>query len=275
MENRYSVHPEQAKRFTTAELREHFLIESLFAENQLKMVYSHEDRVVIGGAVPVNESIQLDAGDFLKTDYFLERREIGIVNVGMPGAVKIGGEEHVMGHKDFLYIGLGNQDVSFSSLDEGTAKFYFVSATAHKNYPVQKASLAELPYDHLGEEASSNVRNLYKVIHADGIQSCQLMMGITFLEPHNTWNTMPAHVHDRRMEVYLYLDLDESEKVFHFMGEPTETRHLVVGNEQAVISPAWSVHSGSGTSNYCFIWAMAGENYTFKDMDAVPMNVIR
>lgn len=275
MENRYSVHPEQAKRFTTAELREHFLIESLFVENQVNMFYSHEDRVVIGGAVPVKEPLKLDAGDFLKTDYFLERREIGIVNVGQAGAVKVNGEKHVLGHKDFLYIGLGNKDVYFSSLNEGAAKFYFVSATAHQHYPVQKAALSELPYDHLGDEASSNVRNLYKVIHADGIKSRQLMMGITFLEQNNTWNTMPAHVHDRRMEVYLYLDLDEDERVFHFMGEPTETRHLVVGNEQAVISPAWSIHSGSGTSNYCFIWAMAGENYTFKDMDAVPMNVIR
>lgn len=214
-----------------------FLIESLFVENKLNMVYSHEDRVVIGGAVPVKESIALDAGDFLKTDYFLERREIGIVNVGKPGAVKVGDEEYVLEHKDFLYIGLGNKDVSFSSLNEGGAKFYFISATAHQKYPVQKASLSELPYDHLGEEASSNVRNLYKVIHADGIQSCQLMMGITFLEPNNTWNTMPAHVHDRRMEAYLYLDLAEDAKVFHFMGEPTETRHLVVGNEQAVIHP--------------------------------------
>ncbi|TWN06245.1 5-dehydro-4-deoxy-D-glucuronate isomerase [Bacillus licheniformis] len=275
MENRYSVHPEQAKRFTTAELREHFLIDSLFVENQLNMFYSHEDRVVIGGAVPVKEPIKLDAGDFLKTDYFLERREVGIVNVGQAGTVKVDGEEHVLGHKDFLYIGLGSKDVYFSSLNDGAAKFYFISATAHKHYPVQKAALSELPYDHLGDEASSNVRNLYKVIHEDGIKSCQLMMGITFLESNNTWNTMPAHVHDRRMEVYLYLDLHEEEKVFHFMGEPTETRHLVVGNEQAVISPAWSIHSGSGTSNYCFIWAMAGENYTFKDMDAVPMNVIR
>ena len=179
---------------------------------------------MVGGAVPVKESIALDAGDFLKTDYFLERREIGIVNVGKPGAVKVGDEEYVLEHKDFLYIGLGNKDVFFSSLNEGGAKFYFISATAHQKYPVQKASLSALPYDHLGEEASSNVRNLYKVIHADGIQSCQLMMGITFLEPNNTWNTMPAHVHDRRMEVYLYLDLAEDAD-----GDPASCRRERTG----------------------------------------------
>ncbi|MGE6630275.1 5-dehydro-4-deoxy-D-glucuronate isomerase [Bacillus sp. NPDC077027] len=275
MENRYSVHPEQVKRFTTEELRNHFHISSLFVKGELKLFYSHEDRVVIGGATPSAGKIKLDAGDFLKTDYFLERREIGIVNVGESGAVTVDGEEYVLEHKDFLYIGLGHKDVQFTSIEGKQAKFYLVSATAHKQYPTQKAAIADLTPNHLGEAAASNVRNLYQVIHADGIQSCQLMMGITQLETNNTWNTMPAHIHDRRMEVYLYLDVADEAKVFHFMGEPSETRHLVVGNEEAVISPAWSIHSGSGTANYSFIWAMAGENYTFKDMDFVPMDELR
>ncbi|MDQ0928143.1 4-deoxy-L-threo-5-hexosulose-uronate ketol-isomerase [Bacillus atrophaeus] len=275
MENRYSVHPEQVKRFTTEELRSHFLMESLFTENELTMFYSHEDRVVIGGAAPVKANIKLDAGDFLKTEFFLERREIGIINVGKPGVVKVGDEEYVLQTKDFLYIGMGHRDVSFSNLNGETAKFYFVSAGAHQQYPTQKAAISELTPAHLGGETASNVRDLYKVIHNDGIKSCQLMMGITVLEKNNNWNTMPAHVHDRRMEAYLYLDLNEDAKVFHFMGEPDETRHLVVGNEQAVLSPAWSIHSGAGTSNYSFVWAMAGENYTFTDMDLVPMNGLK
>ncbi|MDI0274006.1 MULTISPECIES: 5-dehydro-4-deoxy-D-glucuronate isomerase [Bacillus] len=275
MENRYAVHPEQVKRFTTEELRRHFHIPTLFVSGELKLYYSHEDRVVIGGAMPSAEPITLDAGDFLRTEYFLERREIGIVNVGGQGTVTVDGEAFVLEHKDFLYIGLGHEDVQFASSSGEQAKFYLVSATAHRAYPTQKAAIAELTPNHLGEAAASNVRNLYQVIHADGIQSCQLMMGITQLETNNTWNTMPAHIHDRRMEVYLYLDIEENARVFHFMGEPSETRHLVVANEEAVISPAWSIHSGSGTANYSFIWAMAGENYTFKDMDFVPMDQLR
>ena len=275
MENRYSVHPEHVKRFTTEELRSHFLMDPLFTENKLTMYYSHEDRVVIGGAAPRQSELKLDAGDFLKTDFFLERREIGIINVGQPGAVRVGDDEYVLQTKDFLYIGMGNQDVAFSSLNEEKAKFYFVSSCAHKSYPTQKAALSELTPDRLGDDAASNVRSLYKVIHQDGIKSCQLMMGITMLDQNNNWNTMPAHVHDRRMEAYLYLDLEKDSKVFHFMGQPDETRHLVVGNEQAVLSPAWSIHSGAGTSNYSFVWAMAGENYTFTDMDLIPMDGLK
>ncbi|WP_024573409.1 5-dehydro-4-deoxy-D-glucuronate isomerase, partial [Bacillus subtilis] len=226
-------------------------------------------------AAPGQSELKLDAGDFLKTDFFLERREIGIINVGQPGAVRVGDDEYVLQTKDFLYIGMGNQDVSFSSLNGEKAKFYFVSACAHKSYPTQKAALPELTPDRLGDDAASNVRSLYKVIHQDGIKSCQLMMGITMLDQNNNWNTMPAHVHDRRMEAYLYLDLEKDSKVFHFMGQPDETRHLVVGNEHAVLSPAWSIHSGAGTSNYSFVWAMAGENYTFTDMDLVPMDGLK
>ncbi|MGG0023771.1 5-dehydro-4-deoxy-D-glucuronate isomerase [Bacillus inaquosorum] len=275
MENRYSIHPEQVKRFTTEELRSHFLMDTLFTENKLTMYYSHEDRVVIGGAAPGQSELKLDAGDFLKTDFFLERREIGIINVGQPGAVRVGDDEYVLQTKDFLYIGMGNQDVAFTSLNGEKAKFYFISACAHQSYPTQKAALSELTPDRLGDDAASNVRSLYKVIHQDGIKSCQLMMGITMLDQNNNWNTMPAHVHDRRMEAYLYLDLEKDSKVFHFMGQPDETRHLVVGNEQAVLSPAWSIHSGAGTSNYSFVWAMAGENYTFTDMDVVPMDGLK
>lgn len=189
--------------------------------------------------------------------------------------MKVGDDEYVLQTKDFLYIGMGNRDVAFKSLNGETAKFYFVSSGAHQSYPTQKAALSELTPDRLGDAAASNVRSLYKVIHQDGIQSCQLMMGITMLDENNNWNTMPAHVHDRRMEAYLYLDLEKDSKVFHFMGQPDETRHLVVGNDQAVLSPAWSIHSGAGTSNYSFVWAMAGENYTFTDMDLVPMDGLK
>ncbi|MDQ0255942.1 4-deoxy-L-threo-5-hexosulose-uronate ketol-isomerase [Evansella vedderi] len=276
MENRYAVGPEQTKQFTTEQLRNEFLMESLFVSGEINMVYSHYDRVVVGGAIPTGSTLKLDAGDFLRTDYFLERREIGIVNIGPKGTVNVDGEVYELNKRDCLYIGLGKKEVTFESEDTSNpARFYFVSALAHKEYPTRVLPIAEAEPTKLGSDAESNNRTIYKYIHSEGIQSCQLMMGMTLLEPNNMWNTMPAHIHDRRMEVYLYFDMEEESRVFHFMGQPHETRHLVVKNEQAILSPPWSIHSGVGTNNYTFIWAMAGENYTFKDMDFVKMEDLK
>ncbi|REK71630.1 5-dehydro-4-deoxy-D-glucuronate isomerase [Paenibacillus paeoniae] len=272
MENRYAVHPRDVRHYGTEELRENYLVESLMVEGSLRLCYSHEDRMIMGGAVPTSEALKLEAGEMLKTGYFLERREIGIINVGAPGYVLVDGYKYTLDAKDCLYIGLGHQEVTFHSNDPAQpARFYLVSTLAHRSCPTRKVAIAEAAPTHLGSIEQSNERTIYKYIHADGIESCQLMLGMTLLEPNNMWNTMPAHLHDRRSELYFYFDMPQDGLVFHFMGEPAETRHLVVRNEQAVISPAWSIHSGVGTSSYTFIWAMGGENYTFVDMDSVPM----
>ncbi|MBN2982802.1 5-dehydro-4-deoxy-D-glucuronate isomerase [Cohnella algarum] len=277
MDIRHSTHPEDMKRYDTEQLRKHYLIEKLFEADRLHMTYSHEDRLIIGGAQPVNETIALDAGDQLKTEYFLERREIGFVNIGHGDAVVTAdGERYELGKLDTLYVGKGVRDVKLSSKDAANpAKLYFCSAPAHAVIPARKVSIQEANTLYLGSQETSNERELNQIIHGGGIQSCQLMMGITVLKPGSVWNTMPSHVHDRRMEAYLYFDLAEDARVFHMMGQPQETRHLVVANEQAIISPAWSIHSGVGTSNYTFIWAMAGENYTFTDMDVVPPSELK
>ncbi len=276
MEIKYCTHPKHAKHYTTEELREEFLLEKLFVTGEINMVYSHEDRVVIGGVVPTSE-VALEAAATLKTDYFLERREIGIINIGAhQGVVTVDGEEFTVNSKDCLYIGLGKREVTFKSVDSNhPARLYFVSALAHKEYPTRKIDISDATPVHLGDDSQSNKRTIYKFLHGDGVQTCQLMMGMTFLAPNNMWNTMPAHIHDRRNEVYLYFDLAEENRVIHFMGEPSETRHIVVSNEQAIISPSWSIHSGVGTGNYTFIWAMAGENYTFTDMDFVDMKDLK
>ncbi|WP_100406452.1 5-dehydro-4-deoxy-D-glucuronate isomerase [Bacillus solitudinis] len=276
MENRYAAHPEDFKNYTTEKLRKDFLIESLFVEGELNMVYTHYDRTVVGGAIPTDKPLKLDAGDFLRTEYFLERREVGIVNIGPKGKVVVDGEEFELNKRDCLYIGLGKKEVTFHSEDpKNPARLYIVSALAHKEYPTKVLAIKDAVPTKLGADAESNNRTIYKYIHSEGLQSCQLMMGMTLLEPNNMWNTMPAHIHDRRNEVYLYFDMDEDSRVFHFMGQPNETRHLVVKNEQAIISPPWSIHSGVGTKNYTFIWAMAGENYTFTDMDFVKMENLK
>ncbi|MFC0473316.1 5-dehydro-4-deoxy-D-glucuronate isomerase [Halalkalibacter kiskunsagensis] len=276
MEIRHATNPVDSKQYTTEKLRNEFLIESLFVSGEINMVYSHYDRVVVGGAIPTSQALTLDAGDALKTDYFLERREIGIVNIGPKGKVVVDGEEFELNKRDCLYVGLGKKEVTFHSVDPSNpARFYLVSTNAHKEYPTKVLPIADAEPTKLGSDSESNNRTIYKYVHADGLQSCQLMMGMTLLEPNNMWNTMPAHVHDRRMEVYLYFDMDEESRVFHFMGEPNETRHIVVKNEDAVLSPPWSIHSGVGTNNYTFIWAMAGENYTFTDMDFVKMEDLK
>ncbi|SDJ77635.1 5-dehydro-4-deoxy-D-glucuronate isomerase [Sediminibacillus albus] len=277
MEIRYATNPADIKQYDTERIRQEFLVENLFVEGELNLVYSHYDRLITGGAIPVGKPLFLKAGDLLKTEYFLERREVGIINISEgTGKVTVDGETYELNKRDCLYIGLGHQDVSFESTDQKKpARLYIVSATAHKQYPTQKLAIEEATPNHLGSDSKSNKRTIYQYIHAGGIKSCQLMMGMTLLAPNNMWNTMPPHLHDRRMEAYLYFDMDENSRVIHFMGRPDETRHIVMKNEQVVLSPPWSIHSGVGTNNYTFIWAMAGENYTFTDMDGVQMDELR
>jgi len=274
---RYATNPTATKTYDTEQLRNEFLIDGLFQPGALKLVYSHVDRMITGGVIPTEEPIKLEADPKeMGAAYFLERREIGIINVGPRGSVTVDGETYVMETKDCLYVGLGNKEVLFASDDSGNpARFYLNSAPAHRAYPTAKAAISEAEPNHLGSITNSNERTIYKYIHTQGIQSCQLVMGMTLLKPGNMWNTMPCHTHNRRSEVYFYFDMPEDGVVFHLMGEPTETRHLVVRNEQAVISPSWSIHSGVGTSNYTFIWAMAGENQEFADMDAVAMKELK
>lgn len=276
MEIRHATHPNDAKLYTTERLRKEFLMEHLFEQGQIHMVYSHHDRFIVGGIVPAEEKLVLTSADVLKTDFFLERRELAVINIGGPGIVEVDGEIYPLSKRDCLYVGRGKRNVSFLSEDQASpARFYLVSSLAHSAYPTQKLGIEQAEPQHLGSDSQSNKRTIYKYVHQDGIKSCQLMVGMTLLAPNNMWNTMPAHLHDRRMEAYLYFDLQDEAVVFHLMGEPDETRHLVVRNEQAVLSPGWSIHSGVGTSNYSFIWAMAGENYTFADMDLVAMKDLK
>lgn len=277
MEIRYASHPQEVKAFDTTRLRQEFLLETLFVQDRLTLTYSHVDRFIIGGAVPASQPVKLEADTkTIGAATFLERREIGIINVGGRGTVTVDGTAYDMENKDCLYIGLGAAEVVFTSADSANpAKFYLNSTPAHKNYPTVKASISEASPNHLGALNTNNERTIYRYIHTGGIQSCQLVMGLTMLKPGSNWNTMPCHTHNRRSEVYLYFDMQEDGNVFHFMGEPQETRHLVVRNEQAILSPSWSIHSGVGTSAYTFIWGMAGENQIFEDMDAVAPQDLR
>ena len=276
MEIRHASHPQEVKGYDTTRLRQDFLMESLFTENELMLYYSHVDRFITGGAYPTTAAIKLEADrKDMGSDFFLERREIGIINIGAQGKITVDGTTYLMEPKDGLYIGLGAVDVVFESVDAANpAKFYINSSPAHKNYPTVHIPISESTPAHLGSPATSNERVINKYIHPQGVQSCQLVMGLTMLKPNNMWNTMPCHTHNRRSEVYFYFDMPEDGVVFHFMGEPQETRHLVVRNEQALISPSWSIHSGVGSSNYTFIWGMAGENQIFDDMDHVAMQDI-
>ncbi len=275
MDVRHNVHPEDAKHYTTQELRNRFLIQELFVKNEVKMVYSHIDRMITGGVYPV-EPVVLQAGANMGVDYFLERREIGIINVGNAGSVVVDGVKYDLNTTDGLYIGMGSKEVSFFSADaKQPAKFYFNSVPAHKTYPTVKIEKSNITPNHLGSINQSNERNIYKYIHPEGVKSCQVVMGMTVLEPGNMWNSMPCHTHDRRMEVYFYFNLPEDAIVFHYMGEATETRHVVIKNEEAILSPSWSIHSGVGTHCYTFIWGMAGENQTFDDMDHVDIKTLK
>lgn len=271
-----AISPREVQEFNTQQLRENFLIESVFQNNEITMYYTHYDRVVVGGVMPVYSEISLPTYDNLKSDYFLERREIGIINVGGDGEILVEGKTFSLSKLDALYIAKGSKSVSFKSISsESPAQFFLLSAPAHHTYETRKMSKEEATPVNLGNSETANERTIYKYIHRDGIQSCQVVMGLTVLKPGSVWNTMPAHVHDRRMEAYLYFDLNADHRVFHLMGQPQETRHIVVANHQAVLSPPWSIHSGAGTTNYSFIWAMAGENLDFTDMDFAPIAELR
>ncbi len=276
MRTRYANNPRDSKRYDTEELRENYLVEDIFKDDQIELVYSHVDRIIFGGIKPVYKELKLEAGKEMGVDYFLERRELGIINIGGKAIVTIDGTEYELKEKDGLYVGKGNKEVSFKSVNpEEPAKLYVNSVPAHKKYETVKIDIEKANPVRLGDNKTLNKRTIYQYVHPNVCESCQLLMGLTMLEPGNAWNTMPCHTHERRMEVYFYFDMDEDTRVFHLMGEPTETRHLVVKNEECVISPSWSIHSGVGTSNYTFIWGMCGENKTFDDMDNIPMDVLR
>lgn len=273
--SRYASNPKAVKKYDTKQLRDEFLIDNLMEEGTINLTYSHYDRYIAGSAVPVTP-LKLETIDPLKSSYFLERREMGIINVGGKGTVTVDGTVYELDFKDALYIGSGNKEVVFASDNSSeTAKFYINSAPAHTNYPTKKVGLAEANKLELGSMETANHRTVNQMIIGGIVTTCQLQMGMTELKPGSVWNTMPAHVHDRRMEVYFYLDIPENQAVCHFMGEPQETRHIWMQNHQAVISPPWSIHSGSGTSNYTFIWGMAGENLDYGDMDVCKITDLR
>jgi len=276
MDVRYSHHYEDAKHYDTETLRRHFLIENLFVPGKITTTYSHYDRIVVCGIMPAEKQLALEAGKELACEYFLERREMGVINIGGDGYVVLDGERHDMKARDGLYVGMGVKEVLFGSIDAANpAKFYMNSGTAHIKYPTVKIASEKARKVNMGSDEECNKRTINQYVHPEVCKSCQLVMGMTILEPGSIWNTMPSHTHDRRMEVYLYFDMSPANVVFHLMGHPQETRHIVVQNEQAVISPSWSIHSGVGTKNYTFIWGMVGENQTFTDMDAIDTKDLR
>ena len=267
-ESRYAQSPKEVKQMDTAALRENFLIESIFEANQVNLTLSHFDRYIVGGAMPVNQKLDLPNPDDLKASYFLERRELGMINVGGKAIITADGEQYELDYKEALYIGKGTKEVSFASADANEpAKLYINSAPAHHTYPTKKVSKAEAEIVELGTPETANHRIINKLLVNSVLPTCQLQMGMTELKSGSVWNTMPAHTHDRRMEAYFYFEVPQGQSVCHFMGQPQETRHIWMQNDQAVISPNWSIHSGAGTSNYTFIWGMAGENLDYGDMD--------
>ncbi|MBQ7151313.1 MAG: 5-dehydro-4-deoxy-D-glucuronate isomerase [Synergistaceae bacterium] len=275
MDTRYSCSPNDVKRYTTDELRKEFLITGLYNPDKVTAVYSHVDRMVTVGILPVSKKLAIDDGIDVwanfGTHYFLERREAGVFNLGGEGTIEADGKIYELGYKDCLYITKGTEKVFFSSKDSNNpAKFYMVSAPAHTSYESRLIKIADAAKKPLGEVATSNKRVINQFIHPAVLKTCQLSMGLTELETGSVWNTMPVHTHERRMEVYTYFEIPEGNVVFHFMGQGQETRHIVMKNFDAVISPSWSIHAGAGTSNYSFIWAMGGENQEFDDMDTIP-----
>lgn len=276
MQIRFQNSPNETAKMSTAELRENFLIEKFMMAGEINLVYSHYDRMIVGGVVPTNNAIELANEEELKANYFLERRELGIINVGGKGKIVADGIEYDLEKLECVYVGKGTQKVVFSSEDAAyPAMFYILSTPAHLSYPTKKMTKAEASPVNLGDFSTSNKRTIYKYIHNDGIQSCQLVMGLTTLEEGCVWNSVPPHTHTRRMEAYFYFDINEAHRVMHFMGTPQETRHIVIGNNEAVLSAPWSMHFGVGTANYGFIWGMAGENKEFTDMDPVPIATIK
>ena len=280
MEVRPGANPNDVKNYDTGRLRHDFLIQDVFVPGEIKTIYSQIDRIIVGSATPTDTALKLTAGDELRAAYFLERREMGVINIGGKGSITLDGVKYDFDYKDGIYIGMGTKDILFESVDaKNPAKFYFNSAPAHKTYPTvfinpEKDILPENKKE-LGCLENANHRTIRKYILPGQVESCQLEMGMTALEPGSVWNTMPCHTHDRRMEVYLYFEVPENDVIFHYMGEPTETRHIVMRNEEAVISPSWSIHSASATHAYTFIWGMVGENQDFDDMDDVAMKDLR
>ena len=275
-ELRYAAHPKDAKNYDTARLREDFLIQNLFVDNEVNMVYSMYDRLIVGGAKPVGETLVLEAIDPLKATHFLSRREIGIFNVGGAGRVKVDGKTFDLDFKEALYLGCGDRTVSFESVDAAKpAKFYFNSAPAHRNCPDKKVTKADAIVAEMGSLEGSNHRNINKMLVCQVVETCQLQMGMTELQPGSIWNTMPAHTHSRRMEAYFYFDIPDGDAICHFMGEPTETRHIWMKGEEAVLSPEWSIHSAAATHNYTFIWGMGGENLDYGDQDFYKYTELR
>lgn len=276
MQIRYESSPREVERMNTSELRENFLVEKVFCDDEINVVYSHYERLIVGGAKPVTKALNLPTYDALKSDYFLERRELGVINVGGKGKVTADGQVYELEKLSALYLGKGTENVSFESADvENPALFYLLSSPAHKELPTTLYTKEQALPMTIGAPETSNHRTVYKYIHNDGINSCQLVMGLTILHTGSIWNTMPPHVHDRRAEIYLYFDVEAAHGVMHFMGKPDETRHMWVRNHQAIISPPWSIHSGAGSASYSFIWGMAGENKDYTDMDFVDLNDLR
>ncbi|WP_020683365.1 5-dehydro-4-deoxy-D-glucuronate isomerase [Marinobacterium rhizophilum] len=278
MQVRQSVHSDHARQMDTEDLRQNFLVEDIFRADHFSMTYSHVDRIIFGGIMPVEKTLNFapELGQSLGVDYFLQRRELGLINIAGAGVITVDGVEYEVGPREALYIGQGAKEVSYSSVDSAEpAKFYYNSAPAHTAYPTRKITLEEAAPVTLGDAASSNKRTIYKYIVPDVLPTCQLLMGLTQLEAGSLWNTMPCHTHERRMEVYFYFDMNAETAVFHMMGKPQQTRHLLVHNEQAVISPSWSIHSGVGTQSYTFIWGMVGENQVFNDMDHIAVKDLR
>lgn len=276
IEERFAVHQDDFKHYDTEKLRQHFLIEKIFAADEVLFVYTHYERIMVGGAMPVNKTVLLEPVHQQKADHFLDRRELGAINVGGPGTIVVDGTEYSLDTKEALYIGRGAQSVSFASNSpEQPAKFYMNSAPAHHAYPTKKVSMADAKVLELGASETCNERRINQLLINEVVDTCQLQMGMTELQPGSIWNTMPVHTHSRRMEAYFYFNIPEEQAVCHFMGPAHETRHIWVNNEQAVVSPPWSMHSGVGTANYTFIWGMAGENLDYTDMDFHKPHTLR
>ncbi|WP_411334016.1 5-dehydro-4-deoxy-D-glucuronate isomerase [Metabacillus indicus] len=276
METRYAHHPNDIKTYTTEDLRREFLVESLFQPDNVCLTYTHVDRMIFGGIMPFENGLNLSLSKELGVGFFLERREMGVINIGGKGSILLDGTEYTMQKRDGMYIGMGTREIEFrSDHPSEPAKFYINSSPAHHTYPTVKIDIESIKPLELGSSETLNDRKIYQYIHPNVCESCQLQMGLTMLSPGSVWNTMPCHTHERRMEVYLYFDMEPETRAFHFMGEPQETRHLILKNEQAVISPSWSIHTGTATSNYTFIWGMCGENIAYDDMDQVKMEDLR
>lgn len=274
--NRYAIGREEVKTFTTDKLRESFLIDNIMAEDKIVFVYTHYDRYMVGSAVPKSQALKLETIDALKAEHFLDRREVGVINVGGTGQITVDGNVYKLENKEALYIGKGAKDVVFESDSSDTpALFYINSAPAHQAFPNKKVGMEDANILHMGSKETCNERKIHQLLINGIVETCQLQMGVTCLQVGSVWNTMPAHQHDRRMEAYFYFDLPADQAVCHFMGEPKETRHIWVHNHQAVVSPPWSIHSGAGTSNYAFVWGMAGENLAYDDMDKYGPSELR